>query len=520
MYRRHTTVLLVSISVVSFIGSSTNAQTSPPEFATSQPAASEEGPTTSGPADSHDSPTASPSVPKAGPKYLLLRYNEDFSYLDGEPDTYNSDIFDPIKNIHLDDDWRLRLGGEIRFRMESETNRNFGARDPTNDTFLLYRELLHADFHYRNTFRIFVEGIDARVADRNLPQIPGMENTFDVHQAFADIRLLGEQTPLTLRIGRQEMIYGKERVIGKLDWMNEGRRFDGAKLMYASPKFDIDFFWVKPVFFMNKPFSNPWNTHINEGMNHKIDHWREEQNFYGIYSSYKGINDQVIDLYFLGFNDRGFFTNANGRYGDLNVYTIGSRFAGTAGNFDYDIEGGGQWGKWDGDEVHAWMFGSDAGYTFKNVSTTPRIGVGFDFATGDDTPRDGSHDTWNQLYPTGHAFLGYMDDVARANIISPNVNFSFKPVKDVTAKLTWYHFWLDSNLDALYNAGGVPIRRNVTGSSGNDVGDELDATVTWQIDVHSALLVGWSHFWPSNFVNSSGFSRDSDYVYLQYQFRF
>lgn len=467
-----------------------------------------------------EEPVDAPPPPRSGPKYLLLRYNEDYSYLDGPEDSYNRDFFDPIKRIRLDDDWTLRIGGEVRLRMESETNRNFGARDPTNDTFLLYRSLLHADLRYRNIVRIFVEGIDARVFDRDLPQIPGMENTFDINQVFADVRLLGDDSPLTLRIGRQEMIYGKERLVGKLDWMNVSRRFDGVKLLYQSDTFDIDFFWTKPVVYMARPFSNPWNTHINESMNRKIDHWREEQHFYGIYSSYKGWKDQVLDLYFFGLNDRGFFTNANNRFGDLNVYTIGGRFAGKRGGFDYDLEGAGQWGKWNGDEVHAWTFGGDAGYTFRAAPMTPRIGAGFDFATGDDTPRDRSHDTFNQLYPLGHAYLGYIDNVARANIISPNVNLSFKPTKDVTARIAWHHFWLHSELDALYNAGSVPIRRNVSGSSGKDVGDELDVTITWQVDVHSAFLIGWSHFWPSNFINSSGASRDADFLYLQYQFRF
>lgn len=497
---------LMTAVAVALMAAGTSAADAPPAAA-SQPATTQK------------SATSAPAELK-GPRYLALRCDEDFSYLDGPEGSYVHDVFDPIKNIHLDENWRLRLGGEARVRWESETNRNFGARDPSHDAYLLYRELLHADLRYRNLFRIFIEGIDARVADRDLPQIPGMENAFDMQQLFADVRILGEQSPLTLRVGRQELSYGKERLIGKLDWMNQGRRFDGAKLRYSSAKLDVDAFWVKPVFFMNRPFTNPWNTHINEGMNRKPDHWREEQNFYGLYSTYKGIAGHAIDVYFLGLNDRGIFVNANNRYGDLNVYTIGSRFAGATGRLDYDIECAGQWGKWDGDEVHAWMVGSDFGYTFADVPTTPRLGLGFDYATGDDTPRDQSHDTFNQLYPTGHAFLGYIDLVARENIIAPNVNVTFKPHKSVTAKLFFYHFWLDSNLDALYNAGANPIRRNVSGSSGNDVGSELDARVIWQVDVHSSLMVGYSHFWPSSFINTSGFSRDADFVYIQYQFKF
>lgn len=83
--------------------------------------------------------------PIPGPKYLDLRYNEDFSYLDGEAGSYHEDFFDPIKNIRLDNDWRLTLGGEFRFRLEAEDDKAFGATDPSQDTFGLFRYLLHAD---------------------------------------------------------------------------------------------------------------------------------------------------------------------------------------------------------------------------------------------------------------------------------------------------------------------------------------------------------------------------------------
>jgi len=463
-------------------------------------------------------PSAAPKLP--GPKYLLLRYNEDYSYLDGPEGSYRKDLFDLIKNIHLADDWRLNLGGEVRLRMESETNRSFGAREPTTDTFLLHRYLIHADLKYRKLFRIYAEGIDAELTGRELPQIPGQENVADINQLFGDLRLLGEDAPLTLRIGRMEMLYGKERLIGKLDWMNQTRRFDGAKLLYQSPKFDIDFFWTKPVAFAYDPLSNPYDPTIWDGLNVRPDHPRWEQQFYGTYATYRGIPDHVIDAYFIGANDDGMLNNANGQRGDLSLYTIGGRFGGATGNFDYDAEVAGQWGKWAHDDVKAWMVGSDAGYTFKDVPWTPRIGTGFDYATGDQNPRDNTHGTFNQLYPLGHAFLGYIDLVARQNIIAPNLNLSFQPLKNVTARLFWYHFWLDSNLDALYNASGQPIRRNASGSSGNDVGDEFDVTITWQVDVHSSFLIGYSYFWPSSFIETSGPSEDADLFYLQYQFRF
>jgi hypothetical protein len=84
-----------------------------------------------------------PPANLTGPKYSNLRYDDDFSYLDGEPGTYIEDDFDPIKNVHLDDNWRLSLGGEVRIRMESSTNVGFGASTLTQDNYQLYRSFVH-----------------------------------------------------------------------------------------------------------------------------------------------------------------------------------------------------------------------------------------------------------------------------------------------------------------------------------------------------------------------------------------
>ena len=96
-----------------------------------------------------------------GPKYLDLRYDEDVSYLDGPEGSYEPDFFNPIKNVHLGPDWRLSLGGEFRFRLEAETNKGFGAAEPAQDSFALYRFLIHADLKYRDLFRVFVQAISA-----------------------------------------------------------------------------------------------------------------------------------------------------------------------------------------------------------------------------------------------------------------------------------------------------------------------------------------------------------------------
>ncbi|MEK7732091.1 MAG: alginate export family protein, partial [Planctomycetota bacterium] len=423
----------------------------------------------------------------------------------GEPESYQKDFFDPIKNIHLGDDWRLTLGGEVRFRMEAETNKAFGATEPAQDTFTLYRYLVHADLRYHKLFRVFVQGAAMFDEDRDLALRPIDENRWDLHQLFFDVRFLGEDKPLTLRVGRQELSYGNQRLVSPFEWGNIRRRFDGVKAFARTEKWDIDAWYVKPVIVQRK----------------QSDRLDEDVDFYGLYMTYKGIPRHGVDVYVLAIDDTGNSRNPNGKTGDRNQYTMGSRFWGKTAAFDYEAELAGQWGHWAGDTVQAWSWTLDGGYTLEPVAWKPRIGAGFDWASGDEKPRDGKVGTFDQLFPLAHKYFGFLDLIGRQNVTAVNMNLSAWPVeKKVQTALAYHAFWLNDDRDALYGASGAPGRRDPTGHSGTEIGHELDVTVMWKVDVHSSLLFGYSHFWDSDFIIETGPSEDADLFYVQYALKF
>jgi hypothetical protein len=57
---------------------------------------------------------------------------------------------------------------------------------------------------------------------------------------------------------------------------------------------------------------------------------------------------------------------------------------------------------------------------------------------------------------------------------------------------------------------------------GDHIGDELDVTLTWEINPHASMLFGYSHFWHSGhfFTRQNGGGEDSDLLYLQYKYQF
>ncbi len=482
-------------------------QSQPADALADQPALATQPATPPSAATPYAEPAPLPSraVKRRGPVFLRLRYDEDFSYLDGPPESYTPDFFDPIKNIHLSDDLRLTIGGEFRFRMEAERNKDFGTTEQSQDTFQFYRYLLHFDLRYRDTARLFVQGATAFMEDRDLPGRTSDEDHWDMQQLFLDVRPFGDRTPLTVRFGRQELRYGNGRLINASNWANVRTRFDGLKLIYENPLWSFDMFYVKPVVVERRA----------------RDRYNEEFDLYGAYFTYKGIARHGLDFYFFAVDDTQNRTNPNGRAGDMARYTLGSRFWGKTAGFDYENELYGQWGTWAGDTIQAWNWSVVAGYTFDKVPMAPRIGAGFDWVSGDENPNDRAAQTLDPLFSSNHSYFGFLDIIERRNLKAVNVSLSAWPIKEkVRTSITHWTLWLAETRDAAYDGSGRVVRRDRTGRSGREIGHELDLTLEWAIDAHSSLLLGYSHFWDSDFIINTGRSEDADLYYIQYQFRF
>jgi Alginate export len=163
------------------------------------------------------------------------RFNEDWSSLRGVDLGATDDPLDRLKFIPLTSDqsvW-LTIGGQIRERGEYFRHLLFGDSQPKDsDGYLLSRYRLLADLHVGRYFRLFAEGRSAFALDRELAD--GRTTSFvdevDLVNGFADIVIpLGEQTGVTLRGGRQELIFGSQRLVGAGNFTNTApRSWDGG----------------------------------------------------------------------------------------------------------------------------------------------------------------------------------------------------------------------------------------------------------------------------------------------------
>ena len=185
------------------------------------------------------------------------------------------DFWDRFKFIPLNQDqtvW-LTLGGQVRERLEYFNQFEFGSSEPEqSDAYLLSRFRLSVDLHVSRYFRIFAEGKSSLSTDRDLQG--GNSNTFvdtiDLQNGFADIMIpLGDQASVTLRGGRQELLFGAQRLVGVSDFTNVRRTFDGGTGIVRVGDWTITPLWAELVVVQQYRF--------NESTS--------DQKLYGIYST-------------------------------------------------------------------------------------------------------------------------------------------------------------------------------------------------------------------------------------------
>jgi hypothetical protein len=411
------------------------------------------------------------------------------------------------------------FGGQVRARYELFENgspafptRDFQDNGVVNDNcYLWLREKLHLGYK-AGWIAAFAEARDSSSIGDNDPKNPGQDR-FDIHQAFIS---LGNPSkfPLTAKVGRQELAYGDERILGPSDWSNTGRVFDAAKLRLEQPDFWLDAFAGRVVV--------PTDKTLNEPDSHD---WL----FGGFAGSKTLLSFQESQLYFLARNVSPGSTTT-----PRDIYTLGVRAKSLPGKlkgWDYTVEALGQLGNITQSgrrrDQEAFATSLAAGYTFAQVPTSPRLGLGYDFSSGDSDPTDATSHTLDNLFPTNHRHYGTMDFIGWRNIHDARASLTVKPHKKLQLSLDYHLFWLADTHDYFYPQSGSG--RNGAGYGlhpdySSFVGSELDLEAAYNFAAWGGLRAGYGHFFAGDYVRQSkaalGGATDADWFYAQLTFNF
>lgn len=394
---------------------------------------------------------------------------------------------------------RAAFDAQARLRAEAWENFGFGSAPGRDDTFVLGRVLAGVDLGLGDHVRVYVQARSSFLTDRDLPggNRPIDDDPLGLQNGYLDVSLpLTDGRTFVTRAGRQELLLGHERLVSPLDWANTRRTFDAIRAIVRSEPWTVHAFFARPVL--------PGRSGLNPS--------DDDTDFFGVYAARAAPEGGFeLDVYWLGLDRES--VSFNGTAGEEERHTLGGRFGGSfPSGWDFDVEAALQTGDLSGADVSALMIGSSVGRTFGDAPWTPRLEAGFDFGSGDDEA-GGDVETFDQLFPLGHAYLGFLDAIGRQNVIAARGRGRVSPLPRLSLSVDVHRFWRASGADALYDAGGNVLRAAAPGAS-RSIGTELDLQLVYRLFPGLVAVVGYDRLFAGPFLEDTGESEDARLAFL------
>jgi len=503
----------------------------------------------------------------------------------GMPDLVRYWNFDPPKSP-LFDIGRVTISGDARIRPEYRNNSNFGLANTSGvgratgagsqgDTAQFVQQWARLGLNYAvspdvDTF--FQMQYAKNWGANNAPNAANDPNTLTsigIRQAYILIRNLGVDG-LSLKAGRQLIVMGNHRLFGNFDWNNIGFSFDGITLQYSQKMYEVWGGWVR----LADAQANAANSSCGTGTT-------------GCAGGSGAVNPGTVaggttgsnnaDLFFtrmvikpmegLSLEPLWIFLDNN-----VSVTTpaIATTYYGTAahapGQQRHTLGGRVVYrqGMFDGTAEYYWQTGSmalgqspnrlhinanamavEGGLTFEQLLWTPRVGLEFNYASGDGSANGcngqtgagcgGNANTFENLYPTNHILMGYADRMAWRNMVGYSASLQMKP--SIAQQLD-FRFWIfrkANNGDCWYTASqgcfSAPTTATATSiATSNSLYKEIDGVYTlffknnkvaWQTGA-SYLIAGQmlDQLAAGNAAGSGASAVNSVWVYTQVHVNF
>ena len=365
---------------------------------------------------------------------------------------------------------KLKLSGQLWFRPEYNTDNDNDSRTPDSRDFTVMRTSLKLDWKPNDTYSGVINLRDARTfgQERGPAGIGGgvitNQGNVDLYEGYVDYHP-NKAKDRTLRLGRQALGLGDQRLVGTLDWVHYGRAFDGLRYTTTRGRDTVDLLWM---------------TVADLTLNNGGVTGRDDQDLFGVYTTRK-MDAHKLDLYMLGFKDR-VQRNARSQTGfagtqDFWTYGLLAKGPLAGGRLDYSLEAALQSGEFAGDRLDAWASALVLGRNL-DPAGRDRVELELDYSPGDRATLGQRH-TFQNLFPTNHAYYGIADRMAWQNMRALRLTLKHEMVQERSLRLDLWKFDLDDTRDAWYNAGSAVIRPGMAGAP-RDLGYEADLRYTWK----------------------------------------
>ena len=362
------------------------------------------------------------------------------------------------------------LSAELRPRYENK--HGYKTLIPTNaDGANFVSQRTRLNFGYTNErIKLFVAMQNVRVWG-DVSTLSSDDNATALHEAWAEV-LLSDK--ISLKLGRQEIVYDDHRIFGSVGWAQQARSHDAF------------IFKFKPNKNNRVDLGLALNADVQGGLDVLYSNAAGYKSFQ--YAWYHGTFDK-FGLSFLLLNTGIEYEDSNLDQTIDYMQTIGPRLTYKSGKFNANIAFYFQSGKTVNRDVSSSYYTGNLAYKISDDFST---GVGLEYLSGKDMD-DASSDvnSFAPLFGTNHKFNGWMDYFYVGNhggsVGLTDINFTLAYKKDkFSAKLIPHFFSAAADVFD----GGTKMDANL--------GTEIDFTAGYKIAKDITLSAGYSKMYATD----------------------
>ena len=309
----------------------------------------------------------------------------------------------------------------------------------------------------------------------------------DINLDYAYITLKDAfSLPLTLKIGRQEIIFGNAMVVANSGTTSTAMTADdySARSAFDAIRATLDYNqWIIDLIYSKI-------DEVYEAAN------QEDEDLYGVNITYEFSKyDAEAEgyLFVKDADNKDIYTlGTRGSLSPLKNLTLNAELAYQFGDYSTQVGASRDQNAWAGE-----LFGS---YTF-NSKYEPEIKLGYYYRSGQKANKTtGDYKGWDPMYEDqiygriyDYLFAGENGgDNSNVHII--NIGISSKPIEALSLNVDYYHYILDES----FAAGPHPVDSSFTMTTDRNMGDEVDivAEYSYTEDVTFGLELNW--FFPGD----------------------
>lgn len=371
---------------------------------------------------------------------------------------------------------QFTLDGE--FRPRTEYRNGYGSLIPDNADpgfATSTRARLNAGYQLAN-YSFYVSFQDLMVWGENRQLRPDDENnSFAIFEAWGKLDF---GSGWSTKLGRQVLSYDDQRILGGVDWTQQGRNHDAALIKYVKNNFILDF-----AFAFNQDFDDPsgYQSIGNAYNTTGFFSYKTMQMLY-LKQDWEHITASLT-LLNNGFQNFGEDNEADGV---SNLQTLGTHVTYGKGSFGLSGNAFLQLGERQGelDVKNAYLLGLDFSY---KASEKVGLGAGIEIISGNDGMTAGETGAFFPLFGTNHKFNGLMDYFYVGNhannigIFDLHASANFKLGEKSTLLAKIWNFKGDQDLPSGENA----------------LGTEVDLVFTQKFNGY-VLKLGYSQLFPAD----------------------